>query len=233
MKDKRLASQLDFILEIDKLKQVYRQTYLLDYSRKENDAEHSWHLAVMALLLTEYAGEDLDLLKLIKMVILHDLVEIDAGDSFCYDEEANCGKEEREQKAADRIFSLLPADQGKEFRRLWDEFEARESPEARFAAALDRLQPLLHNYHTRGKSWQEHGINRDQVILRNSHMEEGSPALWEYAARLIRDAVDKGYLAENAEGPGNNGGCRKGNTGVIGDKSRDKELDEGRDGSDG
>lgn len=196
MEDKRLADQVAFLLEIDKLKQVYRQTYLLDASRKENDAEHSWHLAVMALLLQEYTLQELDLLKVLKMVILHDLVEIDAGDSFCYDDEANCSKAAREERAADRLFSLLPGDQGREFRRLWEEFEVRESPEARYAAALDRLQPLLHNYHTRGKSWREHGVTRDQVLQRNGHIEEGSPALWAYAARLIQDAVDKGYLTE-------------------------------------
>jgi putative hydrolases of HD superfamily len=200
MQEERLTEQLAFVLEIDKLKQVDRQTYLLDGTRKENDAEHSWHLAVMALLLSEYAREKVDLLKVLKMVLLHDLVEIDAGDSFCYDEEANCGKEEREGKAADRLFGLLPAAQGQEFRLLWEEFEARKTPEACFAAALDRLQPLLHNFHTRGKSWLEHGVSRDQVLARNSQIAEGSPVLWQYAVRFLQEAVDRGYLPEEGAG---------------------------------
>ena len=201
MENTRLAKQLAFILEIDKLKQVGRQTYLLDLTRKENDAEHSWHLAVMALLLSEYAREEVDLLKVLKMVILHDIVEIDAGDIFCYDDAAHCHKEEREREAADRLFGLLPAGQGREFRRIWEEFEERESPEARFAAALDRLQPLLHNFHTRGKSWQEHGVTRDRVLDRNRHIQDGSPLLWEEAVRLIQEAVDRGDLWDRGPGP--------------------------------
>ncbi len=196
--DNRLAQQLDFIMEIDKLKGIYRQTYLLDTSRKENDAEHSWHLAVMALLLAEYAREELDLLKVLKMVILHDLVEIDAGDSFCYDDAAICDKAEREEEAAARLFALLPPDQERELRGLWDEFEERSTPEARFAASLDRLQPLMHNYHTRGKSWLEHGVTRDKVIKRNNYIQEGSPRLWKYAEELIETAVEKGYLQGEA-----------------------------------
>src|SRR5262249_50705513 len=146
----RLARQIAFIIEIDKAKQVLRQTLLMDGSRLENDAEHSWHLAVMALLLAEYAGEAVDLLRVLKMVLIHDLVEIDAGDTFVYDVEALATRREREERAADRIFGLLPADVEEEFRALWEEFEAQATPEARFAAALDRLQPLLHNYHTGG-----------------------------------------------------------------------------------
>ena len=197
--DSRLKQQLDFIMEIDKLKGIYRQTYLLDASRKENDAEHSWHLAAMALLLAEYAPEKLDLLKVLKMVILHDLVEIDAGDSFCYDDAAICDKAEREEAAAARLFALLPSDQEEEFRGFWQEFEKRSSPEARFAASLDRLQPLMHNYHTRGKSWQEHGVTKDKVIQRNSYIREGSPKLWEYGESLIDKAVDRGYLQRRDE----------------------------------
>ncbi len=192
----RLAAQIRFIVEIDKIKNVFRRTYLMDHSRYENDAEHSWHLAVMAMLLNEYAAEQgIDILKVIKMVLIHDIVEIDAGDTFCYDEVGHEDKAEREQAAADRIFAILPADQAAELRALWDEFEARQTPEARFAAALDRLQPLLHNYNTDGAAWREHGITVDRVIDRNRHMAEGAPELWEYAASFIRDAVEKGFLA--------------------------------------
>ena len=191
----RLAQQIRFIIEIDKVKQVFRQTYIMDGSRKENDAEHSWHLAVMTMLLSEYAAEqDIDVLRVMKMVLVHDLVEIDAGDVLVYDDAGNADKAEREQKAADRIFAILPADQASELRALWDEFEARQTGESRFAAALDRLQPLLHNYHTQGAAWREHGVTVDRVIARNCHVADGSPTLWAYAEGFIRDAVEKGYL---------------------------------------
>ena len=140
----RLKNQLTFIWEIDQLKNIFRQTYLLDENRKENDAEHSWHIAMMAVILQEYANEDVDLLRIIKMMLIHDIVEIDAGDTYCYDEAGNESKRQRELEAADRLFNILPQDQAKEFRALWDEFEARETDEAKFARALDRLQPLHH-----------------------------------------------------------------------------------------
>lgn len=193
----RLERQIRFIIEIDKLKRVFRQTWLLDQSRRENDAEHSWHFAVMSVLLLEYAGDpSLDLLRVLKMVLVHDLVEIDAGDTFAYDDARNRDKEARERKAADRIFGILPADLAAEIRRLWEEFEARDTPEARYAAALDRLQPLLHNYYTQGRTWREHGVTCEQVLRRNRHMADGAPTLWRFAEGLIRDAVQKGYLAE-------------------------------------
>ena len=192
----RLRRQIEFVMEIDKLKKVMRQTYLMDQSRKENDAEHSWHLAAMAMLLAEYAADgETDISRVMKMVLVHDLVEIDAGDTFCYDEEGARTKPAREQAAADRIFNMLPDDQATELRALWDEFEARRTPEARFAAALDRLQPLLHNYATDGKAWREHGITIDQVLARNKHIAEGSQALWQYAVHMIMDAADKGWLS--------------------------------------
>jgi len=190
----RLGEQLRFITEIDKVKQVLRQTVVLDATRRENDAEHSWHLAVMALTIQEHAAEPVDLLKVIKMVLIHDLVEIDAGDTFAYDEVGALDKEERERKAADRIFYLLPEDQAAEIDDLWTEFELRESAESRFAAALDRFQPLLHNYLTEGVAWKKHGIQKSQVIERNKHIAEGSPALWDYAQVIIDDSVVKGYL---------------------------------------
>ena len=195
--DDGLERRIAFILEVDKLKQVFRGTYLLDGSRKENDAEHSWHLALMAILLHPYARDnDIDLLRVIKMLLIHDLVEIDAGDTFRYDEEGNKTKALREQAAADRIFNILPPGQAEEIRALWDEFEAMETPEAKFAAALDRLQPLLHNYHTQGKTWREYGVTADQVIAKNKQINEGSETLWRYAEAMIMDAVEKGYLPE-------------------------------------
>ena len=165
MDPERLKKQIDFIVEIDKLKHILRRTVLIDKSRRENDAEHSWHLAVMAILLKEYAAEDVDLEKVMKMVLVHDLVEIDAGDTFCYDAKANLDKRDRELCAADRLFAILPEDQAKELRRLWEEFEECTTPEARFAASLDRLQPFIHNVHTDGHTWKN-GVTSDQVHAR-------------------------------------------------------------------
>jgi putative hydrolase of HD superfamily len=159
LNDGRLSRQIDFVREADRLKTVYRQTLLMDGSRYENDAEHSWHVCLMAALLHEHAGSTgVDLLRVLKMLLVHDIVEIDAGDTYCYDEEAHRDKAERERAAADRLFALLPEDQAGEVRALWEEFEGMGTPEARFAAALDRLQPLLHNYFTRGEAWRRHGV---------------------------------------------------------------------------
>ena len=190
----RLKQQIDFFVEVDKLKQITRQNYLADGTRKENDAEHSWHLALMCILFIEYGSENLDLLRVIKMALIHDLVEIDAGDTYCYDHAAGIGKAAREQRAADRLFKLLPPDQEMEFRNIWDEFEGRSTPEASFAAALDRLQPLTLNYRAQGKSWQEHNVSLEQVLARNSSMADGAPALWDFAREMISDAVEKGIL---------------------------------------
>jgi len=193
----RLEQQVGFILEIDRLKMIDRRTYLTDTSRFENSAEHSWHIAVMAMLLAEHADTpELDSLRVIKMLLIHDLVEIDAGDTFAYDRAAHADKEAREQAAADRLFGLLPADQAAEFRGLWEEFESRQTPEAKFAAALDRLQPLLHNLYTHGKSWREHGVRKSQVVSLNRHMAEGAPELWSYAEKWLEKAVAEGDLAE-------------------------------------
>ena len=191
----RLEKQIQFVIELDKLKRVLRQTILIDRSRQENAAEHSWQLAVMAILLHEYANEkEIDLLRVLKMALTHDLVEIDAGDTYCYDHRQREDQVEREQKAADRIFNLLPPDQGKEFRALWDEYEARNTKEARFAAALDKLQPLLHSYNTEGEMWKKNGVKSTQVLSVTQGIQEGSAVLWEYAANLINDAVKKGLL---------------------------------------
>lgn len=191
-----LEQQMRFIVEIDKLKQILRQTTLMDGSRHENSAEHSWHLALMALVLGKYAGEGVDLAHVVKLVLLHDLVEIDAGDTFCYDEQANLAKAEREQAAATRLFTMLPEEQGRELRALWEEFEAIETPAARFANALDRLQPLLHNYHTGGGTWRRHGITRAAVLRRMAPIEVGAPALWPYVLSMIDAACGAGYIAE-------------------------------------
>ena len=196
----RLAEQVRFIVEIDKVKHVLRQTWLADGSRRENDAEHSWHMALMAILLLEYAEEPgLDPLRALGMILVHDLVEIDAGDTFAYDDEARADQAERERRAADRVFGLLPPDQARALRALWDEFEARQTPEARYAAALDRLQPLLLHMPTEGKCWRSHGITADQVVERCSPIGDGSSVLWAYAQRLIREAVERGYLAPAPE----------------------------------
>lgn len=197
----RLQQQINFIIEIDKLKQVLRQTSLINQSRKENDAEHSWHLAIMAILLSEYAAEDIDLLQVLRMVLIHDLVEIDAGDTFCYDQAALADQAQREQRAANRIFGLLPADQAAELRAVWEEFEARKSPEARFAAALDRLQPLLHNYYTQGGTWRQFGVTLDQVMVRTRAIAAGSSILGEFANSLIQDALAQGFLGNSMNVP--------------------------------
>ena len=194
MDNERLKKQMDFILEMDKMKSIMRQTYLANGERKENDAEHSWHLALMCGILAEYSNEPIDVLKTMKMVLLHDVIEIDAGDTYAYDTEGNKTKRERELKAADRIFGLLPEAQQKEYRGLWDEFEAMETVEAKFANMLDKVQPLLLNNASNGKSWVEHGVRESQVLARNSRTHEGSEELWAYAKSLIEENVKKGRL---------------------------------------
>lgn len=184
-----------FIAEADKLKNIFRQSYISDQSRRENDAEHSWHLCLMAITLIEHANDpSLDLLKILRMVILHDIVEIDAGDTYIYDEAAKADQEAREQAAADRLFGLLPEDQGAAFRALWDEFEAGESPEAQFAKAIDRLHPMFLNYLAEGKTWQKHDVSAPQVRAINGRIEQGSEALWSFAQELIENAISRKLL---------------------------------------
>lgn len=195
MSDRNLAQQIQFLLEIDQLKQILRQTLLTDGSRQENSAEHSWHLAMMAIVLAEYAPAEVELLRVIKMVLLHDIVEIDAGDTFCYDIAGNQDKAERELLAAQRIFGLLPVEQGMELRALWDEFEAQETASAKWARALDCLQPILHNQQTKGHTWQLHGVTSDRVLMRLRAVEIGAPALWPFVQQVIEDCVNAGYLA--------------------------------------
>ena len=188
--------QISFIMELDKIKKIGRQTYLSDASRKENDAEQSWHLALMAFVLADYANEKIDVLKTIKMVLLHDVIEIDAGDTYAYDTEGNKTKRERELKAADRIFGLLPEEQEREYRGLWDEFEEMETAEAKFANTLDKVQPLFLNDASGGKSWEEHGVRKNQVLARNERTHEGSEELWAYAKSLIEKNVKAGKLID-------------------------------------
>ncbi len=193
----RFRHQIKFILEADKLKKVARRTTLLDVSRQENSAEHSWHIALLVLILSEYANhQGLDLLHVIKLLLIHDLVEIDAGDTYCYDEVGGQDQLKREIKAAERIFNILPHDQANALRALWNEYEAKDTPESKFANALDRVQPFLHNYFTRGHTWQKHGIRKKQVMARMQPVGDGSQLLWEYVSSLIDDAVQKGFLAE-------------------------------------
>ena len=192
--ESRLDQQYNFIREIDKEKKIIRQTYLSDGSRKENDAEHAWHAAIMTVLLSEYANEKIDVPKTIMMVLTHDLVEIDAGDIYAYDQTGNQTKKERELKAADRIYGLLPEDQRKYLRALWDEFEAMETPEAKFANMLDKIQPVCLNDQSKGKSWVEHNVCKRQIMERNSKTHEGSELLWDYIKKLIEKNVEAGFI---------------------------------------
>lgn len=198
MEENRIDKQFDFFREIDKEKFIKRQTYLTDGVRKENDAEHAWHMAIMAILLSEYSNEKIDVLKTVTMLLIHDLVEIDAGDTYAYDEEGKKTKRAREEAAADRIFGLLPEDQGKKLRELWEEFEAGQTAEAKFAHGMDHIQPLMLNAATDGKSWTEHGIRLSQVLRRNQNTAKGSEALWEYAyQKFISPNVEKGRLIKD------------------------------------
>ena len=207
----RLEAQLAFLMEADKLKNMYRQTYTRvddlppmpedsnvtkPYPRKENDAEHSFSLALFTAILAEYSNEPIDVFKTMKMVLVHDIVEIDAGDTYCYDDAGNATKADREKRAADRLFGLLPKEQEAEFRGLWEEFEERKTPEAKFAAVMDRIQPLLLNLSRDGISWQEHGIHLYQVQNRNKLVADGSQSLSDYIFALLDDANKRGILPD-------------------------------------
>ena len=192
----RLQRQLEFVVEIDKAKSILRNSLVIESGRRENDAEHAWHVSLMALVLAEYADAEIDVDRVIEMLLIHDLVEIDAGDTFIYDTAAREQQAEKERAAADRIFGLLPPDQGAALRARWEEFEARQTPEAKFAAALDRLQPLLLNFHTQGHAWRKHQVRRSQVVAVNASIAEGAPDLWDFARSLIDEAVRRGYLSE-------------------------------------
>ena len=196
----RLEQQLTFLKEIDKAKGVFRRTRLLDNSRYENDAEHAWHVAVMAMILAEHANaKELDLAKVVKMLLIHDIVEIDAGDTYLYDTAGQAQKAEKESRAAVRIFGLLPEDQRTACIALWEEFEDRETPEARFAAALDRLGPLIQNASTGGYAWRKHGISRQQAEAANERIAEGSDGIWQYAKALLAESEEKGFFPSDTD----------------------------------
>ena len=192
----RLEQQIAFIVEIDRLKTILRQNYLADGSRRENTAEHSWHVTLMAMILNEHAAEPVDRARVLELLLVHDLVEIDAGDTFAYDSAGEQTKAAREQAAAERIFGLLPAAQAEQLRAAWDEYEASETPEARFALSLDRLMPMIHNSLTEGRAWQVNGVTADKVRHRAESISRGAPALGELAARLIESSVAAGFLAD-------------------------------------
>lgn len=192
----RFEKQKDFILEIDKEKNILRQTHLSGGGRRENDAEHAWHMAVMVWLLWEYANEPLDLAKTMMMVLIHDVVEIDAGDTYAYDAAGKATAHDREEKAAERLFGLLPEDQGEELRALWEEFEEYETPEARFAHTMDNFQPMLLNDSNGGGDWKEHGIRRSQTEKRNEKTGTGSREIWEYMKTILDANVARGSLKD-------------------------------------
>lgn len=202
MTDDRLARQLAFALELDKLKTILRQTLLTDASRQENDAEHSWHVAALAVLLAEYAPDGADPLRASRMLLFHDVVEIDAGDTFIHDEAGNADKAEREERAARRLYGMLPADQTDALVALWREYEERLTPTARFADALDRLQPIMNNFATEGGTWRPHGVTADKVLRLVERIRAGAPALGDYAEGLVAEAVRRGYLAPPPRSPG-------------------------------
>lgn len=192
---KRLEQQFAFIEEIDKEKFIGRQTYLTDAGRKENDAEHAWHLALMTILLSEYANEEIDVLKTVTMLLIHDIVEIDAGDTYAYDTEAKKTQRMREEACADRVFGMLPEEQAEKFRALWEEFEACTTPEARFARCMDNIQPMMLNAATDGKAWVEHGVHISQILKRNENTSKGSEILWEYArTHFLEPNMEKGRI---------------------------------------
>lgn len=192
----RLKRQVEFIIEIDKVKEIFRMTTLLNSKRKENDSEHSWHITLMAPLLKEYIKEEVDLLKVMKMTLIHDLVEIDAGDTYCYDYKGYEDKREREEKAAERIFNILPKDQADEVFELWYEFEEMNTSESKYAATLDRLQPILLNYNNNGQSWIDNKVCKSQVLKRMDIIRETSDGLWQLVLDMVNDAVSKGWLID-------------------------------------
>ncbi|MCU0241829.1 MAG: HD domain-containing protein [Vicinamibacteria bacterium] len=190
----RLRRQIAFLIEIDQLKSVLRRNLIADGSRVENDAEHSWYFAMAALVLSETAPASIDLARILKMALIHDIVEVDVGDTFIYDSAARVGQAEREEQAARRLFGLLPEDQAAEFMGLWHEFEEAQTPEARFARAIDRLSAVILNYASGGRSWRTHGVSKEQILAVNARIAQGSPILWDFVRDLIEDAARRGYI---------------------------------------
>lgn len=198
MQPDQLLKQIEFIKEIDKIKYIQRKTKLFNSDRNENDAEHSWHLAMMAIVLVQHANTPIDLLKVLKMLLIHDIVEIDAGDTFIYDSQKNHTNTDEERQAAERIFGLLPAEQATEFIEIWEEFEASQTDEAKFARAMDRLEPLLQNASNNGGTWQEFGVDYSKVYAKKQVINYGSATIWQYAEQLINDSVERGILKKAA-----------------------------------
>jgi len=194
MTDERFEKQLNFLTEMDKMKTILRKNIIIDKTKNEDDAEHSWHMALFAVTLFEYADPGVDLLRAVKMALVHDLVETYAGDTFCFDEAANESKELREAQAADRVFGLLPAEQGAEFRRLWEEFDRMDTPDALYAAAMDRLQPFILNYNTDGHTWKLGAVREDQVYRRLEPVRAALPALWGTIDKMVRACIEKGLI---------------------------------------
>jgi putative hydrolases of HD superfamily len=193
----RISTQIQFILEIDKLKRILRRNHISDGSRVENDAEHSWYFSLIAIVLAEYANEKIDLAKVVRMALIHDLVEIDAGDTFIYDDAAKVSQKEREEKAAERIYNLLPPDQSKEMLAVWEEFEACVTPEAQYARSIDRFSAIILNYASNGKTWKQHNVDLEKIMNVNKRIENGSKALWDYTKGIIDDAVRKGMIEKS------------------------------------
>ena len=194
MNNERLRKQIEFILEADKEKNIFRQTHISGYARQENDAEHAWHMAMMIYLLKEYANEEFDVAKTMMMALIHDIVEIDAGDTYAYDTKGQETQKEREQKASERIFGLLPKDQAEEMRALFDEYEENATPEARFARAIDNFQPLLLNDLNDGKDWILHNVSKSQIMKRQEKTKLGSQEIWQYAKEVVEKNVEKGHI---------------------------------------
>ena len=194
MDDKRLESQLAFLIELDRMKTIERQSPIYAGGRRENDAEHSWHISVMAMVLREYAAEPVDMGHVLEMLTVHDLIEIYAGDTFAYDVVGNADKAARERASADRLYAMLPDDQGAYYRALWEEFDAMETPEAQYAAAIDRFQPFLHNYITEGHTWKEGNVHSGQVYERMEILRYAMPELWPAVDYMIQDSIHRGFL---------------------------------------
>lgn len=195
MVSERLLKDIEFIVELDKMKSILRQTSLINEDRREDDAQHSWHISIMAMILGKYSNEKIDVCKVIKMLLTHDLVEIYAGDTFCYDKVGNEDKKERENQAADKIFGMLDEDKGRELRALWDEFEEGQTPEALFAASMDRLQPMLNNYHNNGGTWRKFNVAKEDIYKRIAPVKKSSDDLWEFVENMIEDAANRGLIS--------------------------------------
>ena len=190
----KLLKDMEFIIELDKMKSIFRRTSIIGQDRQEDDAQHSWHISIMAMILAEYTNEKIDLLKAIKMLLIHDLVEIYAGDTFCYDKEGNISKREREVAAADKIYGMLDNYKADELRALWEEFEEMKTPEAIFAASMDRLQPMLSNFKNNGGTWKQHDVSKSDIYQRIAPVKESSDELWCYVSYMIEDAFQKGLI---------------------------------------